>query len=91
MMARRPSRSATRTPSPTPNLALVDPSSGENVLGYQQSIKLFGRPKGSGESVWEIKRQLGVISTATHMEYVDHAEAVMLGERRAGSKQVRCA
>ena len=91
MMARRPSRSATRTPSPTPSLALVDPSSGENVLGYQQSIKLFGRPKGSGESVWEIKRQLGVISTATHMEYMYHADAVMLGERRAGSKQVRCA
>jgi len=56
---------------------LVDLISGENVLGYTQDIRLFGRPKGSGESVWSIKAQLGIISTATHMAYVDYADPVV--------------
>jgi len=71
----------------TGKTTLVDLISGDNVLGYRQAIKLFGRAKGSGESVWDIKRHLGVISTGTHMEYVDHAEAVARGVARS-SKQV---
>ena len=54
----------------TGKTTLVDLITGENVQGYQQDIHLFGRQKGSGESVWEIKKQLGVISSELHMEYV---------------------
>jgi molybdate transport system ATP-binding protein len=32
---------------------------GDNPKAYQQDIILFGRKKGSGESVWEIKKQIG--------------------------------
>ena len=52
----------------TGKTTLVDLITGENVQGYQQGIHLFGRQKGSGESVWEIKKQLGVISSELHME-----------------------
>jgi len=38
--------------------------SGDNVKGYGQDIELFGRKKGSGESVWEIKKKIGYFSTS---------------------------
>ena len=38
--------------------------SGDNTKGYGQDIELFGRKKGSGESIWEIKKQIGFFNTA---------------------------
>ncbi len=38
--------------------------SGENTKGYGQDLELFGRKKGSGESIWEIKKKIGLYSTA---------------------------
>lgn len=37
---------------------------GDNSKGYGQELYLFGRKKGTGESVWEIKKQIGIFSTA---------------------------
>ncbi|PXY47178.1 ATP-binding cassette domain-containing protein [Flavobacterium hydrophilum] len=37
---------------------------GDNPKGYGQDLFLFGRKKGSGESVWEIKKQIGIYTTA---------------------------
>ncbi len=53
---------------------VVELITGENVLGYQCDVHLFGRKKGSGESVWDIKSQLGVLSTEFHMAYIDHVD-----------------
>ena len=30
-----------------------------NLQGFRQDLWLFGRKKGSGESIWDIKKQLG--------------------------------
>lgn len=38
--------------------------SGDNPKGYGQDLELFGRKKGSGESIWEIKKQIGFFNTA---------------------------
>lgn len=38
--------------------------SGDNPKGYGQNLFLFGKKKGSGESIWEIKKKIGVYSTA---------------------------
>ena len=41
---------------------------GENPKGFGQELYLFGRKKGSGESVWDIKKNIGVFSTSmTHL------------------------
>jgi molybdate transport system ATP-binding protein len=32
---------------------------GDNPKGYGQELYLFGRKKGSGESIWDIKKQIG--------------------------------
>ncbi len=47
-------------------LSLID---GDNHLGYGQEVYLFGRRKGSGETVWDIKRRFGVVSSELHNRY----------------------
>jgi molybdate transport system ATP-binding protein len=42
---------------------------GDNVQGYANDIHLFGRRKGSGESVWEIKEKLSMVSAEFQMRY----------------------
>ena len=38
---------------------LVSMICGDNPKAYGQNIMLFGRKKGSGETIWDIKRQIG--------------------------------
>jgi molybdate transport system ATP-binding protein len=38
---------------------LLDMITGDNHKAYGQEVRLFGRLRGSGESVWDIKRQFG--------------------------------
>ncbi len=42
---------------------------GDNPKAYGQDISLFGRRKGSGESVWEIKRRIGYVSGDLQFAY----------------------
>jgi molybdate transport system ATP-binding protein len=42
---------------------------GDNPRAYGQHVKLFGRLRGSGESVWEIKRRFGIVSNELHLAY----------------------
>ena len=42
---------------------------GDNSKGYGQELYLFGRKKGSGESVWDIKKQIGYFSNAVAISY----------------------
>ncbi|MBT8263752.1 MAG: ATP-binding cassette domain-containing protein [Muriicola sp.] len=37
---------------------------GDNPKGYGQDLYLFGHKKGSGESVWDIKKQIGYVTPA---------------------------
>ena len=38
---------------------LLSMVTGENPKGYGQELYLFGKKKGSGESIWDIKRKIG--------------------------------
>lgn len=38
---------------------LVSMITGDNPFGYGQNLFLFGRKKGSGESIWDIKQKIG--------------------------------
>src|SRR5262249_18037269 len=35
---------------------------GDHPQAYSNDVRLFGRRRGSGESIWEIKRQVGLVS-----------------------------
>lgn len=43
--------------------------SGDNPKAFGQAIKLFGIQKGSGESVWELKKKMGIVSSSFHLTY----------------------
>jgi len=43
--------------------------SGDNPQAYANDITLFGVKKGSGESVWDIKKRIGLVSTAFQQDY----------------------
>lgn len=42
---------------------------GDNMQVYCNDIKLFGKKRGSGESIWDIKKRLGIVSYRLHVEY----------------------
>ena len=41
----------------------------DNPQSYACDISLFGNPRGSGESIWEIKRHIGYVSPEMHRSY----------------------
>lgn len=47
-------------------LALI---SGDHPQAYSNDLWLFGRRRGSGETVWQIKERIGVVSPALHLAY----------------------
>jgi molybdate transport system ATP-binding protein len=42
---------------------------GENLQAYANDITLFGRRKGSGETLWEIRQRIGVVSSELQVQY----------------------
>ena len=48
---------------------------GENQQAYANDISLFGRKKGSGENVWDIKKSIGFISSELKTRHPRHLSA----------------
>lgn len=42
---------------------------GDNKQVYCNDVRLFGQRRGTGESIWDIKKQLGIVSYRMHVEY----------------------
>ena len=42
---------------------------GENPQAYANQIFLFGKRRGSGETIWEIKKRMGVVSAELQVQY----------------------
>ncbi len=42
---------------------------GDNRQVFCNDIKIFGAPRGSGETIWDIKKKLGIVSYRLHVEY----------------------
>jgi molybdate transport system ATP-binding protein len=43
---------------------------GDNHKAYGQEVYLFGKKRGSGETVWDVKARFGVVSNELHSKYV---------------------
>jgi len=43
--------------------------SGNHLQAYSNEIYLFGRRRGTGESIWEIKKKIGLVSAETQVGY----------------------
>ncbi len=48
---------------------LVKLITGDHPQAYANHIRLFGRRRGSGESIWEIKKHIGLISSELQIRY----------------------
>lgn len=61
--------------------SLLGMITGDNPKAYNQNLILFGRKKGSGESVWEIKAKIGYVNAMmTHyFERRDTIENMIIG------------
>ena len=74
---------------------------GENLQAYANEIYLFGRKKGTGESIWDIRNQVGFVSSELQTRYPKHCsvfDTVLSGfydsfglYRRCGTHQIEIA
>jgi len=60
-------------------LALI---TGDNLQVYANNVRLFGHKRGGGESIWEIRRRIGLVSPELQLRYrkpVDVREVLLSG------------
>ncbi len=48
----------------------------DNPQSYACNISLFGRKRGTGESIWEIKKHIGYVSPEMHRAYLKNIPAI---------------
>lgn len=48
---------------------LLELITGDNKQVFCNDVWIFGRKRGTGESIWEIKKNLGIVSYRLHVEY----------------------
>ena len=56
-------------PNGSGKTTLLSLVAGDNLQAYANSIELFGRRRGSGETIWDIKEHLGLVSAEFQIRY----------------------
>lgn len=82
----RGENSAVLGPNGSGKSTLLDLITGDCVQGFRQDLSLFGKRKGSGESIWDIKRRIGALTPASHMEHADYADPTVRQHGANGAK-----
>ncbi|HVZ89970.1 MAG TPA: ATP-binding cassette domain-containing protein [Polyangia bacterium] len=49
--------------------SLLEMITGDHPQAYSNDLHLFGRRRGSGETVWDIKKSIGLVSARLHRDY----------------------
>lgn len=58
-----------RGPNGSGKTTFLELITGDNMQVYCNDVRLFGKKRGSGESIWDIKQKLGIVSYRLHVEY----------------------
>lgn len=66
---RRGSHWSVQGPNGAGKSALLSLVYADNPQAYACDIELFGRPRGTGESIWDIKKHIGYVSPEMHRSY----------------------
>ncbi|MFO7684570.1 MAG: ATP-binding cassette domain-containing protein [Desulfobacterales bacterium] len=56
-------------PNGSGKTTLLSLVAGDNLQAYANTIDLFGRRRGSGETIWDIKQHLGLVSAEFQIRY----------------------
>lgn len=51
---------------------------GDHPQAFNNKVKLFGKQRGSGETIWEIKQYIGFLSNHFHLDYRVNCSALMV-------------
>jgi molybdate transport system ATP-binding protein len=62
-------RWAIKGPNGAGKSTLISLITADNPQAYSQDITLFDRKRGSGESIWDIKRKIGYVSPELHLYF----------------------
>src|SRR5262249_20191842 len=49
---------------------------GDHPQAYSNDVRLFGRRRGTGESIWDVKRNVGLVSPELHLYFTEPLTAV---------------
>lgn len=66
---KRGERWAIKGPNGAGKSTLISLITADNPQAYSQNIILFDRKRGSGESIWDIKRKIGYLSPELHLYF----------------------
>lgn len=67
-----------RGPNGCGKTTLLNLINGDNPQVYANDVTICGMKRGSGESVWDVKKQLGQVSYALHVEYAYRCRANLI-------------
>ena len=58
-----------RGPNGSGKTTFLELITGDNMQVFCNDVKIFGVRRGSGETIWDIKKRLGIVSYRLHVEY----------------------